>query len=668
MKKTSFVALFGMVSAILVQPDIALAQVNVETQVFASALPEQRTIKPGQTASWFATIINSSDTDIHNCKASMRLTTPMFLSYPNASEFPFHFQTTDPATNALVGSRDTVFDILAGGSQTLVFFVDADPITDDPQGFPVLDHTENVRVPVDYTCDEGRVLPTSINQPRLTVSSETLPDIIPIAIDLDGSGQVKFSQSPFTAVAVAAILANPGDGPFANIVVTANDDLWRQYDHMDTFHAVSELPNLRALICETNPSDGTCLVDPTVQVTTTFGNGAKTFSVFYELAQNTVLPNLPLLNRTVVDFGVAETDAEMARRFGSTSLAISGVPASDVNNDPAWDTTNGFGATFDQVRFAGAKSCEPELGGNASPCKTDLYLDLSDDSQHMLFTYDEHTHGCDDGSNICEESTRAFWGELDCVDDAAGTEFLPQGNWWEEPLLCEMKNTQVSLDANGAGDPTCTLDGTWNLPANPERDWSQIPAPDWGDATGTCGGSTHHVGGEQMVAVDQFDGDPEPEPDPDVVAAQKAFDQVAKDHVGTWSAEILDPDTGKTRRGTFEIVRIGNTLRIRFLRTNGQVAGESDIEYFPARGDGIPLGALAGVSASDFEPALLRFNVVIASENDQFFANGTYRGFLAHAKRLNMETPGSTAKPVYSTYTGNMVIKRISTTTSQSGG
>lgn len=655
----------GIIALVLCFAATAHAQVDVAGKVFASTLPEQRTVQPGDTASWFATIINSSNADIHNCRAEMRVETPMFVSFPSYSPFdpgsnPFHFQTTDPATNSLIGSLDTPFDIPAGGSQTIAFFVETDASTDDPQGFPVLDHTENVRVPVDYVCDEGSILPTAVNQPRLTVSSEVLPDIIPTALDLENSGIVHFDDTPFSAVAVAAILANPGDGPFANIVVSANDVLWRPYDHMDTFHAVSELPNLGALICETNPADGTCLADPADQVVVTFGTDAKTFTVFYELNLHTVVPFVPPQNRTQIDFGSAETTTDMARRYGSTSLAIWGTPAPEGENDPAWDVSGGFGVTFDQVLFVGAKTCEPELGGNPSPCKTEFHLDYNDLLQRVLFTYNEHTHGCDEGSNTCEESTRAFWGELDCVDDGAdGTQFLPTGNWWETTQTCQVNNTQVSLEGNGGGAPTCALDGVWILPANPDHDWSQISAPDWGDSDGvTCGGSTHHVGGETMVAVDQHDA-------PASTLPASEFDKLAAQFVGTWSASIRDPDTGKTRTGTFEIVRNADTLRIRFLRENGQLAGEADMEYVPGTGNGIPLGALAGVSANDTSPPILRFDVTIASQFDQFFADGIYSGMLIAETKMSMATPGDSEDPVYDTYSGNMVIKRISTTTTQ---
>lgn len=655
------VTVWGLTALIFCLVGTAQAQVDVAGKVFASTLPEQRTVQPGDTASWFATIINSSDSDIHNCRAEMRVETPMFVSFPAYSPFdpssnPFHFQTTDPATNLLTGVLDTAFDIPAGGSQTLAFFIETDASTDDPQGFPVLDHTENVRVPVDYVCDEGAILPTVVNQPRLTVTSEILPDIIPIALDLDNSGIVHFDDAPFSAVAVAAILANPGDGPFANIVVSANDVLWRPYDHMDTFHAVSELPNLGALICETNPADGTCLADPSYQVVVTFGTDAKTFTVFYELNQNSVVPFLPPQNRTQIDFGSAETTTNMARRFGSTSLAIWGTPAPDGSNDPAWDVSGGFGTTFDQVLFVGTKTCEPVLGGDPAPCKTEMFFDLSDDGTRMLFTYDEHTHGCDEGSNTCEERSRAFWGEVDCVDDGVdGTQFLPTGNWWETTQTCQLNNTQVALDGVNGGTLICALDGVWTIPANPANDWSEIVAPDWGDSDGvTCGGSTHHVGGEAMVAVNRDDPN-----DPDL----NLYD--FSEFIGTWSAEVRDPHIGLINRPpTFELVGDGaGGLLIRFFDNDGNNIGEAALERrvrTVARGRQIGSNVL-----QEPEQRLeLHFNVTLGGNIvGQTYPPNTYSGFLDRNGFRFLRVEGGGGSFDF----GNLsrtIIKRISTTTS----
>ncbi len=77
----------------------------------ASVLPTSRSVEVGDTATAFATFINTGTETATDC--SIAPATPVTAS--------FLYQTTDPATNALSGTADTPVDIPGNGLQT--FFI-----------------------------------------------------------------------------------------------------------------------------------------------------------------------------------------------------------------------------------------------------------------------------------------------------------------------------------------------------------------------------------------------------------------------------------------------------------------------------------------------------------------------------------------------------------------
>src|SRR5262245_55129722 len=79
-------------------------------QLAAAVLPSARSVQVGQSVTAFATIINTSETLATGCRIEP--------SRPFAGEF--RFQTTDPLTNAVTGTRDMPVDIPPGGAQTFV--------------------------------------------------------------------------------------------------------------------------------------------------------------------------------------------------------------------------------------------------------------------------------------------------------------------------------------------------------------------------------------------------------------------------------------------------------------------------------------------------------------------------------------------------------------------
>ena len=79
----------------------------------ASILPSSRSVQVGTAATAFATIINLEAATAVDCGVSLHTAVPA----------TFAFQTTDPATNALVGTANTRVEIPAGAPQSFLIAV-----------------------------------------------------------------------------------------------------------------------------------------------------------------------------------------------------------------------------------------------------------------------------------------------------------------------------------------------------------------------------------------------------------------------------------------------------------------------------------------------------------------------------------------------------------------
>jgi hypothetical protein len=76
----------------------------------AAILPAARSVQVGETATAFATIINSGTTTALECR----------IANATAVAATFAFQTTDPATNQPSGSPNALVNIPAGQRQTFL--------------------------------------------------------------------------------------------------------------------------------------------------------------------------------------------------------------------------------------------------------------------------------------------------------------------------------------------------------------------------------------------------------------------------------------------------------------------------------------------------------------------------------------------------------------------
>ncbi|MEI9987405.1 MAG: hypothetical protein WDN69_32240 [Aliidongia sp.] len=81
--------------------------------LFASVLPGSRSVQLSNTATVFASMINSGTTDLSNCQVSLPASAPAGLT--------MNYQSTNPATNALTGTPNTPVTIT--GNDGLATFV-----------------------------------------------------------------------------------------------------------------------------------------------------------------------------------------------------------------------------------------------------------------------------------------------------------------------------------------------------------------------------------------------------------------------------------------------------------------------------------------------------------------------------------------------------------------
>ena len=268
----------------------------------SSVLPTSRSTQVGNTVTAFATVINAYNPLEENTTATSCSISPI-TSVPAT----FVYQTTDPLTNALVGTPNTPVDIAPGQAQSFVFaFTPTAPFA------PI-----DVELSFDCTNTHPAATISGLNTLLLSGFSTPVPDIIPLATT--GSVNMPVYAEGMAAVAVATVNV----GSTGTITASA-----------DTGSAV--LP-VSISVCETNPVSGAC-INPTVPastVTTTIAVGeAPSFAFF--LTASDPIPYDPANNRMFARF----TDAGQVVR-GATSVAL----RSDFSTIPnVTGTYNGSGA------------------------------------------------------------------------------------------------------------------------------------------------------------------------------------------------------------------------------------------------------------------------------------------------------------------------------------
>ena len=273
---TYFIAVDGFGGA---SGDIQLnfSGAGIVERLVASTLPTSRSVRVDNTATVFATLINSSPDPVSGCTVNPGIDLPLTFAY----------QQTDAATNAVLPGTENQPMTLAGSEvRTLLLTFDPDQAI------------SSVDVPLLFDCDgvsPAQIIP-GLNTVLLAASNTVVADVIALA---------------GTATNLGVVLAGPG-APGAFAVATANVGATEVVEVVPA----SPLAGLSLSVCETNPANGQCLSPPAPSVLSNFAsNATPTFSVF--VSSGDAVAFAPDLNRIQVEF----RDLAGSVR-GSTSVAV----------------------------------------------------------------------------------------------------------------------------------------------------------------------------------------------------------------------------------------------------------------------------------------------------------------------------------------------------------
>ena len=251
---------------------------RIPPSLVAAVLPSSRSVQVGTTATAFATIINAGSVTATACRISLLTSLPATFSY----------QTTNPATNQVIGAPNTPVNITAGAAQSYVF-----ALTPSAPIAPT-----DVQLSFDCTNTDPAPINTGLNTLLLSASTTPVPDIVALAVTPTNDGIVNILATNGTgALAVATV--NVG----ATGTITASADT-----------GSATLP-VNISLCQTNPATGQCISGIGSTVTTTINaNATPTFGIFVQGSGN--VPFDPAANRIFVRF---KDGGDVTR--GSTSVA-----------------------------------------------------------------------------------------------------------------------------------------------------------------------------------------------------------------------------------------------------------------------------------------------------------------------------------------------------------
>jgi len=246
----------------------------------AATLPSSRSVAVGETATFFATIINAGTEQAEGCQIGLASSIDATLFY----------QTTDPATNALTGSQNTPVNIATGASQSFVVGVNpGSPF--NPQD-----------VAFEFSCINQAAAPSfpGLNTLLLSASETPVLDVVAIALTPSGDGIAQLpKESALGFLSLATI--NLGAAGDVNVRARTPDGV-----------------RGALLVCETDPTNGACLLPPAARVDLNIPeNGTPTFAVF--ASSELALPLDPAQRRLFIEF----LDNDSVVR-GSTSVALAG--------------------------------------------------------------------------------------------------------------------------------------------------------------------------------------------------------------------------------------------------------------------------------------------------------------------------------------------------------
>jgi len=249
----------------------------------SALLPGSRSIGLNETATAFATILNTSDTVAASCRIKPITDVPATFEY---------FQT-DPLTNRAIGEPNAPIDIEANGFATLVF------------SFVPINTFDATEIEFDFSCGNSDAAANNIvgvNTFTLAALGAPGADVVAVVATAGNNG-------------IADISLASGAGAFA--VATTNVGVTETVTvRADVGEAT--LP-VELLVCESNPATGACLEPPADTVVVAMeSNATSTFSVFALLTERGGrVPFDPAGNRAFVRFENAAGEVR-----GSSSVAL----------------------------------------------------------------------------------------------------------------------------------------------------------------------------------------------------------------------------------------------------------------------------------------------------------------------------------------------------------
>ena len=249
------------------------------TSLVAAVLPSSRSVQVGTTATAFAALINAGSERAIACGLTLVTSLPATFTY----------QTTDPATNQVIGSANTPVNVEAGATQTFVF-----ALTPTAPIAPT-----DVQLSFDCANSDPAPINIGLNTLLFSASATPVPDIVALAATLTNEGIVNIPGATGTgAFAVATV--NVG----VSGIITASADT-----------GSATLP-VNIFLCQTDPATGQCISAIGSSVTTTINaNATPTFAIFVQGNGN--IPFDPAGNRIFVRF---KDGGDITR--GSTSVAV----------------------------------------------------------------------------------------------------------------------------------------------------------------------------------------------------------------------------------------------------------------------------------------------------------------------------------------------------------
>jgi hypothetical protein len=247
--------------------------------LLAAVLPASRSVRVNTPVTVFATVINTGQAIARGCSIAPLTSVPA----------SFRYQTTNFATNQVIGFPNAAVDIAAGAAQS--FVVALTPTAP----FPPAD------VQFSFDCANTDPAPIDVGLNTLLLSASITPvaDIVPLAATTTNDGVMNISETNgMGAFSVATV--NLG----ATETITASADT-----------GSATLP-VNIFLCQTDPATGQCISSVSSSVTTQINsNATPTFGIFVISSGN--IPFDPAGNRIFVRF----KDAGDITR-GSTSVAV----------------------------------------------------------------------------------------------------------------------------------------------------------------------------------------------------------------------------------------------------------------------------------------------------------------------------------------------------------